>query len=144
MAGDIDVAVSGGAESISHTRNAHTPTHRAQPQCVLDAKPYAYMAMIETAEFVAERYGISRADQDAVSALSHQRAAAATAEGRFAAEIVPITVRKNVIEKDGSISATEEVTLRRRRGHPCRYDRGVARRLKPVWKDGLLVKEASS
>jgi acetyl-CoA C-acetyltransferase len=141
MVGDIDVAVSGGAESITHTRNSHTPTYRAQPQAVLDAKPYAYMAMIETAEIVADRYGISREAQDEVAALSHQRAAAATAAGRFADEIVPLTVMKNVVEKDGSVAGREEVTLASDEG--IRGDttaEGLAK-LKPVWKNGLLVQE---
>ncbi|MFW2830442.1 thiolase family protein [Sphingomonas sp. ID0503] len=141
MAGDIDVALTGGAESITHTRNSHAPTYRAQPQVVLDAKPYAYMAMIETAEIVAERYGISREDQDAISALSHQRAAAATAEGRFGAEIVPITVQKNIVEKDGSVSGTETVTLAADEGIRADTTAETLARLKPVWKDGLRVKE---
>jgi len=141
MTGDMDVAVAGGAESITHTRNSHAPTYRAQPKAVLDIKPHAYMAMIETAEIVAEKYGISREAQDEVSALSHQRAAAATVEGRFADEIVPITVRKNIVEKDGSVSGTEEVTLSADEG--IRADttvEGLAR-LKPVWRDGQVVKE---
>lgn len=141
MSGDIDVAVSGGAESITHTRNAHAPTYRAQAKVVLDAKPYAYMAMIETAEIVAERYGISREAQDEISALSHQRAAAATAEGRFADEIVPIAVQKNIIEKDGSISGREDVTLSADEGIRADTTAEALAKLKPVWKDGLLVKE---
>jgi acetyl-CoA C-acetyltransferase len=141
MTGEMDVAVAAGAESVTHTRNAHAPTYRAQPKVVLDAKPHAYMAMIETAELVAERYGISREAQDEISAISHQRAAAATAAGRFADEIVPMTVRRNIVEKDGSISGTEEVTIAADEG--IRADttiEGLAR-LKPVWKDGQIVKE---
>lgn len=141
MAGDIDVAVTGGAESITHTRNAHAPTYRAQPKAVLDAKPYAYMAMIETAEIVAERYGISREAQDEISALSHQRAAAATKEGRFKDEIVPIVVTKNVIEKDGSISGRETITLTTDEGIRADTTAEALARLRPVWKDGLIVKE---
>ncbi len=141
MAGDIDVAVPGGAESITHTRNAHAPTYRAQPRAVLDAKPYAYMAMIETAEIVAERYGISREAQDEISALSHQRAAAATKEGRFKDEIVPIVVTKNVIEKDGSISGRETITLTTDEGIRADTTAEALARLRPVWKDGLIVKE---
>lgn len=141
MAGDIDVAVTGGAESITHTRNAHAPTYRAQPRAVLDAKPYAYMAMIETAEIVAERYGISREAQDEISALSHQRAAAATKEGRFKDEIVPIVVTKNVIEKDGSISGRETITLTTDEGIRADTTAEALARLRPVWKDGLIVKE---
>jgi acetyl-CoA C-acetyltransferase len=141
MANDIDVAVTGGAESITHSRNSHSPTYRAQPRVVLDAKPYAYMAMIETAEIVAERYGIGREAQDEISALSHQRAAAATAEGRFAEEIVPIKVTKNIVEKDGSISGREEVMFRTDEGIRADTTAEALARLKPVWKDGLLVKE---
>ncbi|MEL0210604.1 MAG: thiolase family protein, partial [Novosphingobium sp.] len=111
IAGDIDVGLSGGAESITHTRNAHAPTYRSQPAEVLAGDPHAYMAMIETAEIVAERYGVSREDQDAFALESNLRAAAATRDGRFAAEIAPLTVEKNIVERDGSISGTETVTL---------------------------------
>lgn len=141
IAGDLDVAMSGGAECITHTRNSHAPTYRAQPQVVLDAKPYGYMAMIETAELVAERYGVTREAQDEISAISHQRAAAATAEGRFAEEIAPITVTKNVIEKDGSISGRETLTLAKDEGIRADTTAEGLARLKPVWKDGLIVKE---
>jgi acetyl-CoA C-acetyltransferase len=141
IAGDLDVVVAGGAESITHTRNAHTPTYRAQTRAVLDMKPYAYTAMIETAEIVAERYGITREAQDEISVVSHQRAAAATAAGRFADEIVPITVTKNIIERDGSISGTEVVTLTTDEGIRADTTLEALAKLKPVWKDGLQVKE---
>lgn len=141
IAGDIDVGLSGGAESITHTRNAHTPTYRCQPAEVLAGDPHAYMAMIETAEIVAERYGVSREAQDVFALESNLRAAAATRDGRFADEIAPITVEKNIVERDGSISGTEEVTLASDEG--IRADttlEGLAK-LKPVWKDGQIVKE---
>jgi len=140
MAGDMDVAIAGGVESVTHSRD-YAPKHRAQPQVVLDAQPHAYMAMIETAELVAERYGVSREAQDCFAAESHRRAAAATDAGRFADEIAPISVRKNIIEKDGSVSGTEELTLAIDEG--IRADttpEGLAR-LKPVWRDGQIVKE---
>ncbi|GAA0735076.1 thiolase family protein [Sphingomonas japonica] len=141
IAGDMDVAVAGGVESISLTRNAHTPTFRAQPQVVTDQVPHAYMAMIETAEIVADRYGISRGAQDALAMQSHQRAAAATAEGRFADEMVPITVRKNLIAKDGSIAGQEEVTLASDEGIRADTTLEALANLKPVWKDGQVVRE---
>ena len=141
ISGDIDIALAGGAESISHTRNAHTPSFRTQPPEVTSHYPHAYMAMIETAEIVAEKYGISREAQDHFAVQSHLRAAAAAAAGRYAAEIVPITVSRNIVEKDGSVSGTEEVTLASDEG--IRADttyEGLAR-LKPVWKDGQLIKQ---
>ncbi len=141
LAGDIDVAVAGGVESITHTRNSHTPTYRSQPRVVCDAVPHAFMAMIETAEIVAERYGVSREAQDAFAAESHHRAAAAAAAGRFADEIVPIDVRRSIVEKDGSVAGSEDLTLSVDEG--IRGDttvEGLAK-LKPVWRDGQVVKE---
>jgi len=140
MAGDMDVAIAGGVESVTHSRD-YAPKHRAQPKVVLDARPHAYMAMIETAELVAERYGVSREEQDEFAAESHRRAAAATEAGRFADEIVPIAVRKNIIEKDGSISGTEELTLAIDEGIRADTTAEGLARLKPVWRDGQIVKE---
>ncbi|NKJ40619.1 thiolase family protein [Novosphingobium sp. SG720] len=141
IAGDIDVGVAGGTECITHTRNAHAPSYRAQPAEVLAGDPHAYMAMIETAEIVAERYGIPRDAQDAFALESHLRAAAALRESRLADEIVPITVTRNVVERDGTISGREEVTLDTDEGvRPDTTLEGLAK-LKPVWKDGQLVKE---
>ena len=141
MAGDLDVALSGGAESVSHTRNAHHPTFRAQPQAVLDQQPHAYMAMIETAEIVAEKYGLSRKAQDEVSALSHQRAAAAVAAGRFAEEIAPITVTKNLVAKDGSVAGQETFLFDSDEGIRADTTAEGLAGLRPVWKDGSVVKE---
>jgi acetyl-CoA C-acetyltransferase len=141
IAGDIDVGIAGGAESVTHTRNAHTPTYRAQPQAVLDREPHAYMAMIETAEIVAERYGISREAQDEAAFVSHMRAAAAAAEGRFADEIVPIAVTKNVIAKDGTVAGREDVTLSADEGIRADTTREGLAKLKAVWKDGQEVQQ---
>lgn len=141
MAGDLDVAVSGGTESVTHTRNNHAPTYRGMPKVVTDVVPHAYMAMIETAEIVAERYGVSREAQDEFAVESHARAAAATAQGRFADEIAPITVRKNIVEKDGTISGSEEVTLSQDEGIRPGTTLEKLATLKPVWKDGTVVKE---
>ncbi len=141
IAGDLDVAVAGGAESVTHTRNNHAPTYRAQPAEVTGHVPHAYMAMIETAELVADRYGVTREAQDQFALESHLRAAAAQTAGRFSEEIAPITVSRNLVEKDGSVSGSEQVTLSADEG--IRADttlEGLAR-LKPVWKDGQIVLE---
>lgn len=141
MAGDLDVALSGGAESVSHTRNTHHPTFRAQPQAVLNQQPYAYMAMIETAEIVAEKYGVSREAQDEVSALSHRRAAAAAAAGRLAEEIAPMTVTKNLVAKDGSVTGQETFLFDSDEGIRADTTAEGLAGLRPVWKDGSVVKE---
>lgn len=141
IAGDLEVALAGGAESVTHTRNAHAPTYRAQPSEVTDAVPHAFMAMIETAELVADRYGVSREAQDAFSAESHWRAAAAAQTGRFADEIVPFAVIRNLVEKDGSISGCQQIVLESDEGIRADTTMEGLARLKPVWKDGQIVKE---
>ena len=141
MSGDIDVALAGGAESISLTRNAHAPSFRTQPDGVTAHYPHAFMAMIETAELVADRYGISRDEQDQFSVQSHLRAAAAQAAGRYTDEIAPITVRRAIVEKDGTVSGSEEVTLDRDEGIRADTSLESLARLKPVWQDGQIVKQ---
>ena len=138
---EIDVAVAGGVESISLTLNKHIPAYRNRSQAVLAADPTAYMQMIETAEIVAERYGVTREAQDEFSLLSQQRAATAQAAGRFADEIVPITVEKLLLEKDGSEAGRETLTLDRDEGVRADTTLEGLTKLKPVWKNGLEIKE---
>jgi len=141
IADEIDVAVAGGMESISLTIGKHAPTYRNRSEFVKQHDPYAYMAMIETAEVVAERYGVSREDQDRFAALSQQRAAAAQEAGRFDQEIVPITVAKALFDKEGNETGKEEVTLTRDEGVRAGTTYEALAALKPVFKDGLLIKE---
>ena len=141
IANEIDVAVAGGMESISLTLNKHTPAFRNRSQAVIAADPHAYMAMIETAEIVADRYGVSREAQDEFSAESHRRAAAGQAAGAFDAEIAPITVTKALFEKDGTEAGKEQVTLDRDEGVRAGTTVEALAGLKPVFKDGLVVKE---
>jgi acetyl-CoA C-acetyltransferase len=91
----------GGMESISLTINKR-PSQRAQPIVLSRRDPYAYMAMIETAEIVAERYGISREAQDRSPRRASSAPVQAQAEGRFDDEIVPITVTKALFDKEGN------------------------------------------
>jgi acetyl-CoA C-acetyltransferase len=141
IAGDLDVAVAGGVESISLTLNKHAMTYRNRSEAVIAAEPHAYMAMIETAEIVAERYGISREAQDAFAASSQQRAAAAQAAGRFDDEVVPITVDKMLFEKDGNPAGSERVTLDRDEGVRAGTTVEALAALKPVFRDGAVIQE---
>jgi acetyl-CoA acyltransferase len=70
-----------------------------------EKRPGAYIGMGDTAENVARRWEISRADQEAFAVASHRKAAAAQAEGRLAAEIVPIATKGGTVETDGCIRA---------------------------------------
>ena len=141
IAGDIDAAVGAGVESISLTLTKHASTYRNRSEAVMAAETHAYMPMIETAEIVAERYGVTREAQDEFSYVSQHRAAAAQAAGRFADEIVPITVQKALFDKEGNETGKQEVTLDRDEG--VRADttlEGLAA-LKPVYKNGAVITE---
>ncbi|MBV7256865.1 thiolase family protein [Pacificimonas sp. WHA3] len=139
MAGDIDVALAGGMESISWTVTKDAP--RYQNQSVLSESEHAYMAMIETAEIVAERYGVSREAQDEFAAISQQRAAAATEAGRLGEEIEPITVEKTLYAKDGTETGTETVTVTADEGIRAGTTREILANLKPVWSGGDVIAE---
>ena len=141
IAGESDVMIAGGVETISLTRNAHTPTYRAQVDAVVERQPDAYMAMIETAEIVAERYGVTREVQDEWSAISHQRAAAAQREGRFADEVVPIEVTRNVVAKSGEVTGREKLTVTHDEGIRGDTTPEALAKLKPVWRNGQVVQE---
>ncbi|WP_394650476.1 thiolase family protein [uncultured Deinococcus sp.] len=89
--GQADVMLAGGVESMSMVpMSGHNPSPNPE---LVDERPGAYIGMGLTAENVAAKYGVSRADQDAFALRSHQRAAAAQDAGRFNDEIVPVPVR---------------------------------------------------
>ncbi len=141
VADEIDVAVAGGCESVSLTINKHAPAWRNRSEFVKAHDPYAYMVMIETGEVVADRYNISREAQDRFAALSQQRAAAAQEAGKFDDEIVPITVNKALFDKEGNETGKEEVTLTKDEGVRAGTTYEKLAELKPVFKNGLVVKE---
>jgi acetyl-CoA C-acetyltransferase len=141
IAGDLDVALAGGGESVSLTMTPGLTHHRGRSEAVLARDPDAYMQMIETAEVVGERYQVSREAQDRFAAASQQRAAAAAEAGRFADEIVPLTTTKVLRDKEGNETGREEVTLTADEGiRPDTTYEGIAA-LKPVWKGGSQIKE---
>jgi len=139
MVGEQDIVVAGGLESISLVQNKHKNSYRFVSEAVLAAQPTAYIQMIETAELVAERYGISRAAQDEYSAESQKRTAAAQAAGRFNDEIVALTVQKQLFDKEGNPTTKESVTLARDEGNRADTTLESLSALKPVWKDGKFV-----
>jgi acetyl-CoA C-acetyltransferase len=120
-------------ESISLTmKNAP----RVVNQSVIGKVPAAYVPMIETAEIVAERYGIGRAAQDAFGAMSQQRAAAGLERGAFAEEIVPITVEKALYDKQGNRTGSETVTVTQDEGIRPDTTFEALSALKTVWQGG--------
>lgn len=139
--GEMDIAVAGGLESISLVQNKFKNSHRAQSESVLKASPAAYIQMIETAEIVSQRYGISRAAQDEYSLASQQRTAAAQKAGLYADEIVPLTTQKQLFDKEGNVTGTETVTLSQDEGNRADTTIESLAKLKPVWKNGQWVAE---
>jgi len=109
----MDVVVAGGLDSISLVQNEHMNMYRAADPNVLAAAPHLGMAMIDTAEVVAQRYGVSREVQDAYALQSQQRTEAAQASGAFDDEIVPVTVNWARRDKASGQEIVEPVTLAR-------------------------------
>lgn len=108
----MNVAVAGGVESISLVQNEHMNMYRASDPRALERRPDIYMPMIDTAEVVAKRYGISREVCDAYALQSQQRTAAAQQSGVFDHEIVEVTAHKRVVDKVTGEESIEQVTLR--------------------------------
>ena len=110
LAGEGDIHVAGGVESISCVQN-QINQHMFTEDWLQQHKPELYWPMLQTAENVAKRYGISRERQDRYGVESQQRAAAAVAAGKFNDEIVPITVLAGVADPQTRQLITREVTL---------------------------------
>jgi acetyl-CoA C-acetyltransferase len=111
----MDVVAAGGQDSISLVQ---TPEMRIAPDPSLIAMhQHVYMPMLQTAENVARKYGISRDRQDQYALRSQQRTAAAQAEGRFADEIVPVTATMGVKDKETGQVSMREVTLDKDEGN---------------------------
>ena len=139
VADNMDVVVAGGLESISLVQNEHANKFRSQDPNLLAACPHLYMPMLETAEVVAKRYGVSRDAQDAYGLQSQQRTAAAQAEGRFDDEIVPLSVEKVVFDRETKSASRQHVTLDKDEGNrPDTNAEGLAN-LKPVIEGGCIT-----
>ncbi|MCX7162743.1 MAG: acetyl-CoA C-acyltransferase [Rhodocyclales bacterium] len=141
MTNERDIIVAGGMESISLVQNKYKNAHKTPSKAVLAAYPTAYAPMIETAEIVAERYNISRSAQDEFALQSQQRTAEAQRAGKFAEEIVPITVDKQLFDKEGNVTGSQSVTLAADEGNRADTSLESLSALKPVWKNGQWVKE---
>ena len=128
--------VAGGVESISMVQ----PETKSVPEAwIQEHKPAIYMTMIETADIVADRYGVSRAYQDEFSLMSQQRIAAAQDAGKFADEIVPMDTTMAVKSKEtGEISQVQVTVDRDECNRPNTTLEGLAG-LDPVRGPGNFV-----
>lgn len=130
--------VAGGLDSLSLTVNEHANTFMTQDDWLREHRPEIYYTMIQTAEVVARRYGISRERQDEYGFQSQQRVAAAHAAGRFDQEIVPLATRKQVTHKDSGEAVLQEVTLLQDEGIRATTPEALAG-LKPVLEGGSIT-----
>ena len=106
--------VAGGVESISCVQN-QANTHMRRDPWLVENKPEYYWSMLQTAEQVAKRYGISKEAQDEYGVRSQHRAAAAREAGKFKDEIVPMKTTMGVVDAAGRVS-TQEVVVDRDEG----------------------------
>ncbi|VXC38990.1 3-ketoacyl-CoA thiolase [Burkholderia sp. 8Y] len=110
IAGEGEIYAAGGVESISWTQRQMNLEYANDPW-LTENKPEIYWSMLQTAEQVARRYGISRERQDEYGVRSQQRAAAAREAGRFDDEIAPITVTAGVVDRATGEIVSREVTI---------------------------------
>jgi acetyl-CoA C-acetyltransferase len=138
---DMQITVGGGLESISLTQTNAINRSRGQDPDLLSRVPGLYMAMIETAELVADRYNISREAQDEYALRSQQRTAAAQQAGRFDDEIVPLPAEMLVTDKATGETSHKSVTLTKDEGNRPETSLDGLSSLKPVFANGQVVKE---
>jgi acetyl-CoA C-acetyltransferase len=142
-AGERGVYVAGGLDSCSVTLPT-TNLHGIQNAWVREHVPGFYLPMLETAEIVARRYGVSREEQDAYALSSQQKFAAAQLAGRFDDEIVSISATKLLRDREGKVTGEEQVVLARDEGNrPDTTLSGLAC-LKPVMPGGTVTAGNSS
>jgi len=136
---NMDIVIGGGVESVSTVQG---------PKMFVEGDPWfkenqpdMYMSMLETAETVAARYGVSREAQDAYAAQSQDRTHAAQQAGKFDDEIVPLTSIMKVMNKETKEITEHEVTLEKDEGNRPGTTAESLGGLQPVFKDGLVIKE---
>ena len=127
---NMDITIGGGVESISLVQ---TPQMRVAPDPQLIAMHQnVYMPMLQTAEVVAKRYGISRDAMDAYALQSQQRTAGAQAAGYFDAEIVPVDANMAIVNKETKEVTYKDVTVTKDEGNRADTTLEGLQSLKPV------------
>jgi acetyl-CoA C-acetyltransferase len=138
------IVVTGGVESISLVQNESMNLFRAQDEWLVEHRPDIYMAMLETAELVAARYGIPRSEQDAYALQSQRRTAEAVLAGRFNDEIVPLASKMRVTPKEGGDPFYRDVLLQVDEGPRPQTTLEDLAKLKPAFKRGQQLQEGKT
>ena len=140
MVDGMDVVVAGGHENITAEQKAYFDLAMAAKDPALAARvPHAYMPMLQTAEFVAAKYGISREAQDRYALQSQQRTGLAQAQGRFDAEIVAFSTDMAVVDKASGAVSLRRVTLDRDESNRPDTTLEGLNALKPVLEGGVIT-----
>jgi acetyl-CoA C-acetyltransferase len=135
----MSIVIGGGLESISLVQNEHYNRYRASDPNVLEAAPHIYMSMLETAEVVTRRYGISRERQDEYAFQSQQRTANGQGNGAFDDEIVPMKVSMGIKDRNSGEISFRAASIDRDEGNrPDTTPEGLAS-LKPVFDGGHIT-----
>ncbi len=138
LTGEAEIFVAGGVESISCVQNEMNK-HMLAESWLTQNKPEIYWPMLATAENVAKRYRISREVQDRYGVDSQLKAAKARAEGKFRDEIVPISARMKVVDKNTGQESVKEVTATEDEGiRPDTNYQGVSQ-IKPAIEGGVIA-----
>ena len=134
------VVVAGGQENISAVQNRYFEWIQAETDAnVITRAQHAYMPMLQTAEFVARKYGISREAQDHYALQSQRRTALAQEQGRFDTEIVPIAVEMLVTDRETKQVSTRSLTFSRDEGNRADTTYDTLAQLKPVIEGGSVT-----
>jgi acetyl-CoA acetyltransferase family protein len=141
----MEIVAAGGQDNISAVQARYFEWVQAERDPNVTAlAPHAYMPMLQTAENVARKYGVSREAQDAFALVSQQRTAAAQAAGRFDAEIVPLATTMAVVDRQTKEVSYKEVTLKQDEGNRADTTLESLAALAPVIEGGCCTAGNSS
>lgn len=135
----VPIMVAGGLDTVSLVMTKHYNQYRAYDDELVAMHPHVYDSMIQTAETVSTRYGISREAQDIYGVQSQQRTVAAQAAGRFDQEIVPLPSMKKITDRETGVESFQEVTLAQDEGARAGTELAALQSLKPVVEGGHIT-----
>ena len=139
MAGEHDIMIAGGLESISLVQNEHVNMHRVIDKNLIAKHEHIYMQMLDTAEVVANRYNVTREQQDAYALQSQQRTAVAQQAGKYDDEIAPLTSSMGVMDRETEKISFKDVTLEKDEGNRPETNLEGLAGLKTVRENGFIT-----
>jgi acetyl-CoA C-acetyltransferase len=138
IAGEASIFVAGGVESISCVQNEMNK-HMVHEDWLNSNKPAIYLPMLVTAENVAKRYKISRETQDRYGVDSQVKAAKSRADGRFKDEIVPLSTRMKIVDKNTGAETVKDVTASEDEGIRADTTYAGVSNIKPALEGGVIA-----